>query len=123
MSGYRLTPGAAKDLDAIADFSLARWGERQTEKYLTDMIRRFEWLDAHPTAERARDEIGEGYRSYRHGSHLIFYIVVNGAVAIIGIAHGSMDILERWSEATRKLLPLNPPRTTHSRSLPVRQYV
>jgi toxin ParE1/3/4 len=49
-------------------------------------------LRAHPSAGRLRDEIGEGYRSYRQGSHLIFDIVDGDIVAINGIPHGSMDI-------------------------------
>ena len=92
MSEYRLTPRALKDLDQIADYSLARWGERQTEKYLSEMSARFRWLSQNHEAGRIRDEVGEGYRSYRQGSHLIFYIVKSDVLAIIGIPHGSMDI-------------------------------
>lgn len=92
MRSYRLTPRALKDLDQIADFTLAMWGERQTEKYLSDMSKRFDWLGKNPGAGRLRDEIGEGYRSFRQGSHLIFYIVDGDIVAIIGIPHGSMDV-------------------------------
>jgi toxin ParE1/3/4 len=92
LSRYRLTPRALKDLDQIADYTLAQWGERQTAKYLSDMAARFEWLSDNPGAGRIRDEIGEGYRSFRQGSHLIFYIVESEVVAIIGIPHGSMDI-------------------------------
>jgi toxin ParE1/3/4 len=92
LSRYRLTPRALKDLDQIAEYTLARWGERQAEKYLSDMTTRFAWLSENPAAGRVRNEIGEGYRSYRQGSHHIFYIVENGFVAVIGIPHGSMDI-------------------------------
>ena len=92
MTGYRLTPRALKDLDQIADYTLAQWGERQTEKYLSEMATRFRWLSQNPGAGRLRDEIDHGYRSYRQGSHLIFYIVENDVVAIIGVPHGSMDI-------------------------------
>jgi plasmid stabilization system protein ParE len=38
------------------------------------MAKRFDWLCKNPGAGRLRTEIGEGYRSYRQGSHLIFYI-------------------------------------------------
>ena len=92
MRSYRLTTRALKDLDHIADFTLAAWGERQTEKYLSDLAKRFDWLCKNPGAGRLRTEIGEGYRSYRQGSHLIFYIDDGDIVAIIGIPHGSMDI-------------------------------
>jgi toxin ParE1/3/4 len=92
LSGFRLTPRALKDLDQIADYTLAQWGERQTETYLSEMAARFRWLGQNPGAGRVRDEVGEGYRSYRQGSHLIFCVLDNETVAIIGIPHGSMDI-------------------------------
>ena len=92
MSVYRLTPRALRDLDQIADYTLAHWGDRQVETYLNALVKRFEWLAKHPNAGRVRDDIGQGYRSYREGSHLIFYVVERGIVAIIGVPHGSMDI-------------------------------
>lgn len=92
MKSYRLTPRALKGFDQIAGFSLATWVERQTEKYLSDMAKRFEWPGKNPGAGRLREEIGEGYPSYRQGSHLLFDIVDGDIVAIIGIPHGSMDV-------------------------------
>jgi toxin ParE1/3/4 len=89
---YRLTPRALKDLDQIADYTLATWGERQAEKYLADIAERFDWLGKNPSAGRLREEIGNGYRSYRQGSHLIFYIIDGEIVTIIGLPHGSMDV-------------------------------
>ena len=92
MNRYRVTPRALKDLDAIADYTLATWGARQTEKYLAELDKSFQWLADHPGVGRARTEIAEGFRSYPHGSHVIFYIVEADAVAIIGVPHGAMDI-------------------------------
>jgi toxin ParE1/3/4 len=92
LSSYNLTPRALGDLDQIADYTLNQWGERQAEIYLNALAKRFEWLAKNPNAGRIRDEIGPGYKSYREGSHLIFYIVERGVVAIIGVPHGSMDI-------------------------------
>ena len=92
MRRYRLTPRALKDLDQTADFTLATWGERQAEKYLSDLEKRFDWLSEKPSAGRLRDEIGDGYPSYRQSSHLIFSIIDGDIVAIIGLPHGSMDV-------------------------------
>jgi len=92
LSTFRLTPRALRDLDHIADYTLAQWGEEQAEIYLNALANRFDWLAKNPSAGRTRDEIGPNYRSYRQGSHLIFYILERGVVAIIGIPHGSMDI-------------------------------
>jgi toxin ParE1/3/4 len=94
----RLTPRALRDLDAIADYTLAAWGERQTEKYLGELEQRIRWLAQNPHAGRARDEVGEGYRSYPHGAHVIFYLIEDGEIAIIGVPHGAMDI-EAYFEA------------------------
>jgi toxin ParE1/3/4 len=92
LSSYRLTPRALRDLDQIADYTLAQWGDRQVEIYLNALAKRFEWLAKNPNAGRTRDDIAQGYRCYREGSHLLFYIVERDVVAIIGVPHGSMDI-------------------------------
>lgn len=92
MSRYRLTPRALRDLDQITDYTLATWGERQAEKYLAELDQRFHWLAQNPKAGRARDEVGEGYRSFPHSGHVIFYLIDSEGVVIIGVPHGAMDI-------------------------------
>jgi toxin ParE1/3/4 len=92
MKPFRVTPRALADLDVIAEYTLATWGERQTEKYLSELKQRFQWLADHPRAGRSRGEVGEGFRSYPHGSHVIFYLIERDYIAIIGVPHGSMDI-------------------------------
>lgn len=95
MASYRLTPRALSDLDAIAEYSLGRWGRAQTEKYLVALTDRMAWLAADPDLGRARDEIATGYRSFPEGQHLIFYIVFEGYISIIGVPHASMDLSHR----------------------------
>ncbi len=92
MRRFLVTPRALADLDAIADYTLATWGERQTKKYLSELEDRFGYLAVHPRVGRLRNEIGEGFRSYPQGSHVIFYLVAPDHIAIIGVPHGSMDI-------------------------------
>ncbi len=92
MTAYRLTPRALRDLDAIADYTLATWGERQTAKYLSELEQRFRWLAQNPKAGRPRNDVRDGFRSYPHGAHVIFYVADNAGIAIIGIPHGAMDI-------------------------------
>ncbi len=88
---FRLTPRALRDLDAIADYTLSRWGERQATKYIAELEQRFVWLAEHPHAGRMRDEVGEGYRSYPHGKHVVFYMIAGADIAVIGVPHGAMD--------------------------------
>ena len=92
MSRYRLTARALRDIDHITDYTLATWGERQAEKYLAELDQRFRWLAQNPNAGRVRDEVGEGYRSFPQGAHVIFYLIDSDGLAIIGVPHSAMDI-------------------------------
>lgn len=89
---YRLTPRALADLDAIASYTLERWGEAQAEAYLRALSNRFEWLAENPQLGKPRDDVARGYRCYPQGRHLIFYICDDAAIDIIGLPHRSMDI-------------------------------
>lgn len=89
---FRLTPRAAADLEAIADYTIERWGLEQLENYLRLLNSRFEWLAENPFAGRERNDVHSGYRSFPEGSHVIFYVVTGALVDIIGIPHKSMDI-------------------------------
>jgi toxin ParE1/3/4 len=89
---FRLTPRAAADLDGIADYTMEVWGAAQMGDYLRSLNRRFEWLARNPLAGRERNDVHPGYRSFPEGSHVIFYIVSDEYIDIIGLPHKSMDI-------------------------------
>lgn len=91
MADYRLTPRALADLDAIAEYSLRRWGRARTGGYLSALTDRMAWLAASPGLGRRRDEIAPGYRCFPEGSHQIFYIEAEDHISIIGVLHRSMD--------------------------------
>ena len=91
-NSFRLTPRAAADLDAIADYTIETWGLAQLETYLTGFNNRFQWLADSPLAGRERNDVHPGYRSYPEGSHVIFYNINDDLVDIIGIPHKSMDV-------------------------------
>ncbi|WP_299752118.1 type II toxin-antitoxin system RelE/ParE family toxin [uncultured Tateyamaria sp.] len=93
MAEYRLTPRALYDLDAIADYSLDRWGPRQTEDYLRQLADRFQWLAENPSVAHTRDDVADGYRSFPEGKHVIFYLVMSEEeIAAIGVPHSAMDV-------------------------------
>ena len=91
-AAFRLTPRAVADLDAIADYTIETWGEDQLANDLRSMNSRFDWLAGNPFAGRERNDVHPGYRSFPQGSHVIFYLIGDGHVDIIGIPHKSMDI-------------------------------
>lgn len=88
---YRITPRARDDLIAIARFTEHRWGKLQRDRYLRALEHRFDWLAQNPGAGRHREDVREGYFCYPQGQHLIFYLVRESGIAIIGIPHQHMD--------------------------------
>lgn len=89
---FRVTPRAATDLNHIAVYSLRNWGQRQATAYLKALNDRFVWLAEYPDIGRARPEILPELRSFREGSHIIFYRARETTIEIIGVPHMSMDI-------------------------------
>ena len=93
MSGrYRLTRRAESDLESIADYTLRQWGRPQMTAYVTTLIERFNWLAENPGVGRARPEVFPGLRSFREGSHIVFYRERDAVIEIVGVPHMSMDI-------------------------------
>lgn len=91
-NSFSLTPRAAADLDAIADYTIDTWGLTQLENFLPGLNKRFQWLAENPLAGRERNDIHPGDRSYPDRSHVIFYIIDDDhRVDIIGITHKSLD--------------------------------
>ena len=89
---FRLTPRAAADLNHIAAYTLRKWGRRQATAYLKALNDRFAWLAEYPEIGRARPEVLPGLRSFREGSHIIFYRMRETVIEIIGVPHMAMDI-------------------------------
>lgn len=89
---FRLTRRALDDLRAIGRYTLEQWGREQRNLYLEAIDNRFSWLADNPELGRKRYEIASGYRCFAQGQHLIFYIVREDGIDIIGIPHQSMDI-------------------------------
>ena len=89
---FRITPRAAADLNRIAVYTLRMWGRRQTTAYLKALTDRFAWLAEYPDIGRTRPEILPELRSFREGSHIIFYRTRGTVIEIISVPHMSMDI-------------------------------
>ena len=90
---FNITPRAKSDIHAIWIYTLEIWGEVQADKYIADLFARFEWLTERYAVGKHRPEIHNGYYSYPQGDHVIFYLIRNDVITIIGIPHKNMDIL------------------------------
>ena len=52
----------------------------------------FRMLAAIPGAGRARDEIGEGLRSYPVGNYVVFYRPWGDGIVVVRVLHGARDL-------------------------------
>ena len=48
---------------------------------------------AEPLSRRRREDIANGYYSFPHGQHVVFYLISGQVIDIIGLLHQEMDIL------------------------------
>lgn len=91
---YRLRSLAQDDLESIWLYTHEEWGVTQADTYLNALIKRFEWLANNASLGKPRDDVKKGYYCYPEGMHLIFYVLNNNHVEIIGIPHQRMDVVE-----------------------------
>jgi toxin ParE1/3/4 len=86
-----VSPRAEDDIVGIAAHTLERWGERQMARYVDGLHARFVALARFPNSGRRRDELGRGYRSIVHASHIVFYKVMVRDLVIVRVLHGRMS--------------------------------
>ncbi len=93
-TSYCIRSLAQDDLESIWLYTCEVWSVTQADSYLDAIIQRFDWLVQNPTLGKSRDDVKSGYFCFPEGMHLIFYIVKNKKIEIIGIPHQRMDIIE-----------------------------
>jgi toxin ParE1/3/4 len=93
-----VTQRAKDDLETIWRYTNETWGEVQADQYVTALFERCLWLADNANVGKLRADIKDNYRSFPQGSHVVFYIVREEAIDILGIAHKSMDILNYFED-------------------------
>ncbi|WP_040551485.1 type II toxin-antitoxin system RelE/ParE family toxin [Rheinheimera nanhaiensis] len=90
---YRVTLRARDDLLNIACYTESLWGKKQRDIYLKQLEKRFAWLAENPLLGKHRTDIQQGYYSFPQGQHVIFYLVGQNVIDIIGVLHQQMDVI------------------------------
>jgi toxin ParE1/3/4 len=91
MSRITLTPKAKADLDDIWDFTFARWGMGQAEKYVRGLWAAMEKQLSDLANSTDIGDVRPGYRKVRAGSHVIFFKVTPDGIDVVRILHPKMD--------------------------------
>lgn len=87
-----VAPAARADLEQIGIYTREKWGNRQMGRYLSQFAQRFDWLAQNPAAGHPREDLAPGLRSFRQGSHIVFYRRTGRGIAIARVIHTAMDI-------------------------------
>ena len=90
MSHFRLTKQAQTDLINIRKFTVAEWGEAQSNKYLSGLSNTIELLAQSPKLGKHRPDVSNETFSHPYNSHAIYYLIHNKTIVIFGILHQKM---------------------------------
>ena len=93
MPEFRITPRAQDDLKNIGRYTERQWGNRQRNTYLKALKKRFGWLAEDPQLGKHRTDVAEGYYSFPQGEHVVFYLIGDKGIYLIGNPHKEMDII------------------------------
>jgi toxin ParE1/3/4 len=89
---FRITNRAKADLIEIGRYTAQRWGKEQRNKYLKEMDYCFHLLARNGRLGKHRPDVHQEYFSFPQGSHVIFYMINESYIDIIGIPHRAMEV-------------------------------
>ena len=92
MPSYKLAAPANNDLREIALYTKKSWGPEQARTYIQELRKAMEALAQTPKIGRPREELAPGLRSFKAGSHIVFYKESKAGINIARILHSKRDI-------------------------------
>lgn len=95
MIKYRLLRAADVDLDAIAEYTIARHGVQQARAYRDRLMQAFESIAAHPEIGSDQGQILPGLRRFIHESHAIYYRVGQNEIVVMRLLGPGQDPLSQ----------------------------
>ena len=91
MSRFRISREARTDLEEIWAF-VARDNPSAADALIDAFHARFRLLATRPLMGQARDELGEGLRSFSVGNYVVVFRAANGGIRIVRIIHAARNI-------------------------------
>ncbi len=72
-------------------YTVEHWNEVQADKYIAGIYDKFRKLRENPKMGKLRQDIAAGYYCFPCQEHLIFYLIEEQSIDIIGIPNQQMD--------------------------------
>ena len=95
MTRFVLSPAAQADLEDIWRYSVERWSPAQAERYVLAIRGACDDLASGVQAGQDADDIRDGYRKLRVGSHVLFFRRSGAVIDVVRILHQRMDLPSR----------------------------
>ena len=93
MAKFHLTNKAVDDLNAIWDYTVQEWSQKQAERYYNLLMATCADLANNPQLGKLYDIISNDIIGYKCGEHIIFYREISkNEIEITRILHGMMDL-------------------------------
>ena len=86
---YRLTPDAQDDLIEIRHYTVMKWGEIQSKKYLS-LRQTIKLLSETPKIGILRPDFGSDIFSFSNAIHVIYYTLDGMRLIVFAILHKRM---------------------------------
>jgi toxin ParE1/3/4 len=87
MPVYQLSRDAAKDLHAIAIYTVDTFGAQQAQLYADGLEQCLITIADNPFIGRERGHIRPSLRSFKHESHVIYYLMRDSGLYIVRVLH------------------------------------
>lgn len=87
----RLSPEAKEDIYLMHEFGSLRFGVRQADTYVDDLMHLFAEVEQFPQAARERTDVVPSIRLWRYQAHNVCYRIEGDIIWIVRILHHSMD--------------------------------
>lgn len=97
--GFNLTNRAKEDLHGIWNYTFRNWSEGQADHYIAKLYERFEWLAERPDVGKHRPDIHEGFYCFPNRAHIVFYLIRENTIDIIGVLRKYMDVDSYFSQS------------------------
>ncbi len=98
MAQYRFSEQAEKDLQCIIDFTLNKWGAKQSNVYLNGLEELAQNLADFPGLGTNMTGLIEGLISFPYLSHVLYYTQQPHGITIVRVLHKRMKPKRHLSE-------------------------
>lgn len=92
MATFKVSAKAEADLYDIGLYTQHKFGVKQRNWYLDEIMDKFQVLANQPELGQDRSTLKTGYHSSLSGSHVIFFKNHSYGIRIIRVLHQSMDL-------------------------------